>query len=66
MKTLNVLFPDQQRLSLDSLADELGVTKSVLSRAAMQVGLDTISQLTSQSKEDGRRYTMVNEAFSKG
>lgn len=65
MKPLNVVFSDQQKEFIDSLASDLGVTKSTLSRAAMQVGLDTIAQVTEQSKKEGKRYTIVNEAISK-
>lgn len=65
MKPLNVVFSDQQKEFIDSLASDLDITKSVLSRAAMQVGLDTIAQLTEQSKSEGKRYAIVNDAISK-
>lgn len=65
MKPLNVVFPENQKEFIESLASDIGVSKSVLSRAAMQVGLDTIAQLTAQDKSEGKRYTLINEAVSK-
>ena len=51
MKPLNVRFSDSTKAKLSELSSEVGVSDSVVARAAMQIGLEFIESFDDSQQE---------------
>ena len=51
MEKLNVRFSDNTKTKLSELSSEVGVSESVVARAAMQIGLEFIESFDGSQQE---------------
>lgn len=65
MKKLEILFGEKQHLNISDLMDNLGVKKSDLSRAAMQLGLMQIKELAARNTESAQELVAMNDFKAK-
>ena len=65
MKKLEILFTNNQHLSIDDLMSVLGSNKSQLGRAAMQLGLQQIKELASRNVESAQELVAMNDFKAK-
>ena len=65
MKKLEILFTNNQHLSIDDLMDVLGSNKSQLGRAAMQLGLQQIKELASRNVESAQELVAMSDFKAK-
>lgn len=65
MKPLNVNFPDQQKEIIQSISDDTKLPKSQVARAAMTIGLNSISQVLTADKLEGLEFIITEDAKSR-
>tara|TARA_R110002012_G_scaffold288886_1_gene481757 strand:+ start:48 stop:248 length:201 start_codon:yes stop_codon:yes gene_type:complete len=65
MKKLEILFGQNQHLSISGLMRELGANKSEISRAAMQLGLMQIKEINAMDKQSAQDLVAMNDFKSK-
>lgn len=65
MKKLEILFTNKQHLNIDDLMNSLGVNKSQLGRAAMELGLQQIKELASRNVESAQQVVAMSDFKSK-
>lgn len=65
MKKLEILFTNKQHLNIDDLMDSLGVNKSQLGRAAMELGLQQIKEIASRNVESAQQVVAMSDFKSK-
>ncbi len=58
MKPLAVRFSDKQKLRISDVSEVLGSNTSAISRAAMQIGLEAITEAASKSSEEASALIM--------
>lgn len=66
MKKLEILFGQNQHLSISDLMDALGANKSEVSRAAMQLGLMQIKELAARNPGAAQELIAMNDFKSRG
>jgi len=65
MKIIGVQFSDSQKLKIDDLAKVLNVSTSQVARAAMKLGLEQITGLSSIAVDLGKDLVLINDARAK-
>lgn len=65
MKKLEILFTSKQHLSIDDLMCTLGSNKSQLARAAMEIGLNQIKEISARNVESAQELVAMSDFKSK-
>ena len=65
MQQLQVRFPETAKLKINSLADCIGVSDSVMARAALSYGLKKLNEMACLAPRDARKFVLIEEAKSK-
>lgn len=59
MKKLDVLFADNQRLKIQDAMDCIGVNRTDMARAAMELGLNQIIELAARKKDAAQELVVM-------
>lgn len=65
MERLKVRFSDSTDLKLDDLSDSLGLSKSQIARAAMQIGLKSILSVSAREKVEAYNLIKIEDLKAK-
>lgn len=65
MEISTVRISDSQRLKLEEVSEQLGISFSDVFRAALKIGMDEIMVNTAQDKERGFEFVGINALKAK-